>query len=119
MKKLLLILLVGVGFFQWYTRHSVTTGHHGAPHDQVIMYSLTTCGYCKEKAEQLRAEGIRFTEYYIDEDASRLNELNGKLSQAGFPPQGYGTPILDVHGAMLPNNPSLTEIKKHMKHEKG
>lgn len=117
MKKLLLILLVGVGFFQWYAQHNATTGRYGAAHDRVIMYSLTTCGYCKEKAEQLRAEGIRFTEYYIDEDESRRDELNTKLSQAGFPPQGYGTPILDVHGAMLPNNPSLAEIKKHMQHK--
>ena len=41
-------------------------------------------------------------------------ELNTKLSHAGFKPKSYGTPILDVHGIMLPNNPKLSLIKSTM-----
>jgi hypothetical protein len=44
----------------------------------------------------------------------RRNELNAKLEQAGYPPRTYGTPIMDVHGWVLPNNPSLDVIKQYM-----
>jgi len=90
-----------------------------APHDRVIMYSLTTCGYCREKARALRAAGIAFQEYYIDIDASRRQELNRKLMDAGLPPAQYGTPILDVHGALLPNNPDLATIREYLSRKAG
>lgn len=78
------------------------------------MYSLTTCGYCKQKGRELQAAGIAYTEYFIDQDGARRAELNQKLERAGLPPQRYGTPILDVHGRMLPNNPSLAVIKAQL-----
>jgi glutaredoxin len=74
------------------------------------MYSLTTCGYCKQKAKELKAAGIPYIEYYIDEDRKRSDELNEKLTRSGYPPGGYGTPIFDAYGYMLPNNPSVSKI---------
>ena len=47
------------------------------------MYSLTTCGFCKAKARELRSERIAFKEYYIDKDKQRQDELNDKLQKAG------------------------------------
>ena len=79
-----------------------------------IMYSLTTCGYCKTKREELHKNNISFTEYFIDKDNARQEELNQKLAKAGFQPRGYGTPIFDVYGVMLPNNPPLKKIVKHI-----
>jgi glutaredoxin len=80
----------------------------------VIMYSLTTCGYCNKKREELHKNNISFTEYFIDKDNARQEELNQKLAKAGFQPRGYGTPIFDVYGVMLPNNPPLNKILKHI-----
>jgi glutaredoxin len=80
----------------------------------VIMYSLTTCGYCKKKREELHKNNISFTEYFIDKDKARQEELNQKLAKAGFQPRGYGVPIFDVYGTMLPNNPPLRKIVKHI-----
>lgn len=85
-----------------------------AGHDEVIMYSLTTCGYCKAKGKELRQAGIAYSEYYIDRDSQRMNELNEKLQQSGLPPKRYGTPILDVKGYMMPNNPSMNKIKERL-----
>ena len=81
-------------------------------HDKVIMYSLTTCGFSKQKARELQAAGIKYREYFIDKDAGRREALTAKLKRAGFAPRAWGTPILDVKGVMLPNNPSLDKIKR-------
>lgn len=106
------LLLIAYGGWQHFNEPSA--GPITTKHDKVIMYSLTTCGYCVEKKRELLAAGIRFSEYYIDKNPARNKELNEKLEQAGYPPRSYGTPILDVHGYMLPNNPSLSEIRKRM-----
>jgi hypothetical protein len=45
-----------------------TKGSYGESHNQLIMYSLTRCGICKQKAKVLRKENIAFTEYFIDKN---------------------------------------------------
>ncbi|NKB37647.1 MAG: hypothetical protein GKR93_10825 [Gammaproteobacteria bacterium] len=84
---------------------------------QVIMYSLTTCGYCNKKRRELEKKHIRFTEYFVDKDRSREIELWDKLEKSGYKSNYYGTPTFDVYGIMLPNNPSMNTldyyIKKH------
>lgn len=110
--KVGLLLLIAYGGWQHFQKSS--DGQIAQKHEKVIMYSQTTCGYCVEKKRELLNAGIRFSEYYIDKNPARKSELGEKLKQAGYPPRAYGTPILDVHGYMLPNNPSLSEIRKRM-----
>jgi glutaredoxin len=115
MKKLVLFLLIVYAGYSWYsTKEEGKARSYGEPHDEVIMYSLTTCGYCKEKSEQLRSERVKFKEYYVDQDHNARDELNDKLRKAGFQPRSYGTPIFDVRGVMLPNNPEMYLIRKYM-----
>lgn len=115
MRKLLIFILVMAAYGAWDQYHKAQpVAAVAVAHDAVIMYSLTTCGYCKQKRRELEAAGIAFTEYFIDKDADRRNELNLKMEQSGLPPRRYGTPILDVHGTMLPNNPSLETIRRHI-----
>ncbi|MFT7413842.1 MAG: glutaredoxin [Methylophagaceae bacterium] len=113
MKKILFIALIGYGAFNWYQQHdSVNNGYsYGEPHDQLIMYSLTTCGYCKLKVKQLKQENIAFTEFFIDLDSKRREELFTKLNKSGYPSRNIGTPTFDAHGTMLPNNPDMSVIK--------
>lgn len=80
----------------------------------VVMYSLTTCGYCKLMRRELTARNIQFTEYFIDAEPGRMAELTAKLSRAGFRPGPIGTPTLEVNGVMLPNNPSIRTVLKHL-----
>jgi len=104
------------GVFKLYTiGNNDLAGSYGEPHNELIMYSLTTCGYCKQKVKELKKENIAFTEYFIDKDKKRMDELNAKLTKAGFKPKSYGTPLFDVHGVILPNNPSMDTIKKYLK----
>jgi glutaredoxin len=80
----------------------------------VIMYSLTTCGYCAQKRAQLLAAGIQFEEHFVDSDPARMQELTVKLTNSGYRGGAIGTPTFDVNGKMLPNNPSLETIRKHL-----
>ena len=113
-RKLVIAAMLVAAYQGW--KHFEGAPEPGRPvaHHEVIMYSLTTCGFCKARARELHAEGVAFKEYYIDRDTMRRNELNAKLEQAGYPPRTYGTPIMDVHGWVLPNNPSLDVIKEYM-----
>lgn len=113
MTKFILILLIGYGAFNWYQQHDrVNNGYrYGESHNQLIMYSLTSCGYCKLKVKQLKQENIAFTEYFIDVDSKRKDELSAKLNKSGYSSRSIGTPTFDVHGTMLPNNPDMSVIK--------
>jgi uncharacterized membrane protein YhaH (DUF805 family)/glutaredoxin len=84
----------------------------------VIMYSLTTCGYCEAKRRELDGMGIRYTELFIDGPGNAQEQLSSRLDQAGMPRQSYGTPILEVNGVMLPNNPPMEEIVQHLRARK-
>lgn len=81
---------------------------------KVVMYSLTTCGYCNAKRAELKAAGIPFVEHFVDTDQERFAELTTKLQNAGYRGGGVGTPTFDVNGKMLLNNPSLETIIKHL-----
>lgn len=115
MRKLLIFILAMAAYGAWdQYRKAQPVAAVATAHDEVIMYSLTTCGYCKQKRRELESVGIAFTEYFVDKDGTRNAELSRKMEQAGLPPRRYGMPILDVHGTMLPNNPSLETIRRHM-----
>lgn len=81
---------------------------------KVVMYSLTTCGYCNIKRAELKAHNIPFVEHFIDQDTARQRELFEKLLASGYKGGGIGTPTFEVNGTMLPNNPSLKTIRKHL-----
>ena len=86
-----------------------------APGNQVVMYSLTTCGYCTEKRGRLQDAGIPFTEHFVDSDAARMDEFNALLTANSIAGGGVGTPTFTVNGTLLVNNPDMATIKKHLK----
>ena len=81
----------------------------------VIMYSLSDCGYCVQKRKLLQDAGIPFVEYFIDLEPARSREWNHKVMSLGYADGTFiGTPTFDVNGTILPNNPSLEEIRRHL-----
>lgn len=84
----------------------------------IVMYSLTTCGYCAEKRRELNQLGIHYTELFLDGEGNAREQLSSRLEQTGMPRQSYGTPILDVNGVILPNNPAIEEILRHLRGSK-
>ena len=77
---------------------------------QIVMYSLTTCGYCTALRHELEANNIPFTEHFVDADQTRFLELTQKLQAAGYQGGAIGTPTLEVNGKMMPNNPRFEDI---------
>jgi hypothetical protein len=110
-KYYILALLMAFGIYQWYSSTSeAPRGFTGESHDTLIMYSLTTCGYCKQKGRALEIAGIPYVEYFIDKDEKKNDELKKKLFSSGYSPKGYDFPVFDAYGYMLLNNPSVSEI---------
>ena len=85
------------------------------PGNRVVMYSLTTCGYCVEKRKRLTSAGILFDEVFVDRDPARMNEFNALLAANSIPNGAVGTPTFTVNGKLLVNNPDMAIIKQHLK----
>ena len=117
MLALLIVLALCGGAAAWWKGSRPATsrgGESGIAQASVIMYSLTTCGFCNQKRAQLTAAGIPFVEYFVDTDKGAFDELVRKLEATGMRGGGIGTPTFDVNGKMLLNNPSLDTIRKHL-----
>jgi glutaredoxin len=116
MKKYIIFAIILFAVYSWQKRStppSMVISKY-SNHDEVIMYSLTTCGHCKVMAGQMQNANIAFTERFIDTDPSARTELDQKLAKAGFERRSYGTPILDVHGTIMPNNPGLDAVRMRL-----
>jgi len=59
----------------------------------VIVYTTTTCGACKEAKRYLQQRGIDFDERNVEEDTDYLREFNAL--------GGRGVPFLIVHGKTM------------------
>lgn len=82
--------------------------------NEIVMYSLSTCGYCTQKREQLKSNHIRFKEYFIDKDRGKENEMLSKLKASGDTRNYYTVPVLDIYGYMIPGNPSYKTIESYI-----
>ncbi|MDQ7988926.1 MAG: DUF805 domain-containing protein [Candidatus Dactylopiibacterium sp.] len=80
-----------------------------AAHNRVVMYSLTTCPWCREKREQLTAAGVPFTELFLDTDVAAMRAFEARLREAGHR-GGVGTPSFEINGELLLNNPPLDVV---------
>ena len=85
-----------------------------AEHDQLIMYSITGCESCEAKRGEFQRAGIRYVERVVDRNPRFGEEFVAKLDQAGFPINSVGYPSFDVRGTIIPNNPPLFQIRKHL-----
>jgi glutaredoxin len=119
MKNLLLVAVLALCGWKAY-EHFVLKPRaqeaifQNAAHDELIMYSLTTCGYCEQKRRELNAAGIKFRERFIDKDKLAGKELREQMRAQGIAGGRIGTPTFDVGGRIMPNNPPLSAIIKHL-----
>jgi len=112
-------LFVGGLFLAWHFSGGKTDNVAAklAPGNEVIMYSLTTCGYCTQKRGQLTAAGIPFTEIFLDKDAAQHRKFGELLAAHNVPPGGVGTPSFMVNGELMLNNPPMDELKRKLKYK--
>jgi glutaredoxin len=112
-----LLVLVAIGAF--YAAHVVDRPEDLraklSPGNEVVMYSLTTCGFCARTRAFLTDSGIPFTERFLDTDPEGEREFFEILTANGAPSGGVGTPSLVVNDTLLLNNPPFDVIKKHLR----
>lgn len=60
----------------------------------VILYATDWCPYCKKTRAYLNSKGIRYTEYNIDKDLSKKEEME-KMTGSD------GVPVLDIEGIII------------------
>ena len=71
---------------------------------QVVMYMTSWCPYCKKAREFINATGARLTEYDIDKDSKKNEEMMRKSGG------NKGVPLIDIEGAII-NGYSPAAIK--------
>lgn len=52
---------------------------------KVVMYSTTTCPYCKMEREYLKSKNIEFEDILVDQDAKAAEEMVKVSGQMGVP----------------------------------
>ena len=60
---------------------------------KVVMYMTDWCGYCRKAREYLHSLGVDLTEYDIEKDQGKREEMR-KLG-------GRGVPLIDVEGIII------------------
>lgn len=110
MKKLGVIALIAcAAYFGYQHFHKVKMG----PDDEIVMYSLSYCKFCKSLSDELNDAGIEFVEYYVDKDKEKNDELTQKLIANKVPGGNIKMPVVDLGVVILPNRPSFAEIETY------
>ena len=60
----------------------------------VIIYSTAACPWCVKAKEYFRERGIKFTEYDVNKDPARGEEMVRKSDQTGVP-------VIDIDGTIV------------------
>ena len=68
---------------------------------RLVMYSASWCGACKRARRDLRENGIRFREYFVDRDANMNARFELKAKEAGVT---IAYPRFEVNGTLLAKN---------------
>ncbi len=116
LRVLLIFIIAGVAYYFGVGR-TENVAAKLAPGNEVVMYSLTTCGYCTQKRGQLNAAGIPFTEIFLDKDETQHRKFGELLAAHNVPPGSVGTPSFMVNGELMLNNPRMDELKRRLKYK--
>lgn len=61
---------------------------------RVIVYSTSTCPYCRMVKDFLKENNIDFEDYDVGQDREKLEEMIRKSEQ-------MGVPVLDIEGEII------------------
>jgi len=78
--------------------------------NRVDIYVIAGCSDCDRMLAWLSANSLRATIYRVDQDphaAERLSSITGNRGRVALP-------VLEVNGKLLPGNPVLEEVHRHL-----
>lgn len=98
MKKLLLLAVIIFGAIQvWKKDGSQNQPIYNEPY--VAVYGRDSCGLTKKMISDLKASGISYR-YFIVDDRATADRLHSRMESAGIPTGSYGLPVVDTNGAI-------------------
>lgn len=97
---------------------SAFKARYDAKRDKVVMYTVEGCTYCAQKRDAFERLGVRYSEYQVDTDAKAAERLSAAMRRAGLPQEATGTPIIEVNGMLLPNNPDFATMAHYLGQKK-
>lgn len=80
---------------------------------EVIMYSLTTCGYCTAKRKEFDRYGVKYTEHFLDRDRAIVHQVSRKLALLGNTTGNVGTPLFEINGQLIQGNPPIQTLAQY------
>ena len=93
MKKIFIVLIVGVLLYAGLHQPKSTIIPIEPRHNSVILYATSWCGYCKKARAFFEEHHIKYTEYDIE------NSNIGRLQYDQF--KVRGVPVIDVRGLIV------------------
>lgn len=81
--------------------------------NRVDIYVIAGCSDCDQMLAWLKTNRLRATIYQVDRDqhaAERLSSITGNRGRVALP-------VLEVNGKLLPGNPGLEEVHRHLHRE--
>lgn len=110
MKKLVILVVVGVGLFKAYGFYKVESLPPIYDHPYVVVYGRDSCGFTQRTRSALEEAGINF-EYYSVDDKSVADTLHKRMEQSGIDARRYLLPVVDVNNTIeiRPDNSDLIQ----------
>ncbi len=83
---------------------------------KLIVYGSEDCHYCQDTQHFLNEHHIAFVFYDIDRDPKALQEMLGKLREAGISTSNLGIPVIDKQGLIFTNSGGFESFLHQLEH---
>jgi glutaredoxin len=93
MKKIFIVMIVGVLLYTGLHRSKPTITPIAPKHNNVVLYATSWCGYCKKTRALLTEQRVQYTEYDVEKSESARKQYEQLNIQ--------GVPVLDVRGLIV------------------
>lgn len=87
-----------------------------ARNNRIDIYVIAGCTDCERMRAWLDANGLVYTLYAVDSDNQAAERLHSTMDGG----QGrVNLPVLEINGKVLPGNPDIGEVHRHLRQEAG
>jgi glutaredoxin len=87
--------------------------------DSILIYGRPTCGNCQALRASLDAAGIAYTDFNVDTDPAKNDEMWKKMESVTADTDSVMLPVVDVNGTILVSAPTSVEALRPYLRGKG
>jgi uncharacterized membrane protein YhaH (DUF805 family)/glutaredoxin len=82
-----------------------------ASNNRIDLYVIAGCNDCEQMRSWLNANGLYYTTYSVDSDQHAAERLHSIIPGGG----SVQLPVLEINGKVLPGNPPIDEVHRHLR----